>query len=272
MPGADGATSAGTTAAEIGEDAPDAPEGDAAGVDEVGAADVGKAPSTDTDEPTVVAGPAAVEAERPTGTDEPVDADDRADAEVPAREADPGGVGKAEPEGEGTAEPEGEAAPRTVRLADLRAPVIALVLALVAFALVGVVAFRDHGARERDARAATAAATGSLEQLLSYDYRTIGDQAQKNAGLLTGAFRTEYGTTMEQTIAPVAEKEKAVVQARASEAGVMGQTPDTVTVEVFVNQAKTAEGDDQPSVDQNRVIATMTRVGDRWLISGLSAF
>lgn len=164
------------------------------------------------------------------------------------------------------------AAPRTLTVGDLRVPLVALVVALLAFALVAAVGLRDHGARDRDARAATAAATAALEQLLSYDYRTLSDQARQKSALLTGEFRTEYAQTMEQTIAPVAEKEKAVVQARSYEAGVMGQTPDTVTVQVFVNQAKTAEGEEQPSIDQNRVIATMKRVQDRWLIEQLSAF
>ncbi|KRE61052.1 hypothetical protein ASG78_11920 [Nostocoides sp. Soil756] len=160
----------------------------------------------------------------------------------------------------------------SLTLRDLRAPLVALLVVVLLFAAVASVSLRDHGARERDARAATAAARTSLEALLSYDYQTIAAQAQQNTALLTGAFRTEYGQTMQKTIAPVAEKEKAVVRARSYEAGVMGQTPDTVTVEVFLNQAKTSTGQAQPSIDQNRVIATMQRVGDRWLISGLSAF
>lgn len=161
---------------------------------------------------------------------------------------------------------------RPLTLRDLRVPFVVLVVAVLACAAVAVLALRDHDARDRDARAATAAATASLERLLSYDHRTIAAQAEENSALLTGQFRTEYASTMARTIAPLAEKEKTVVQARSLVAGVMGQTPDTVTVEVFVDQAKTSEGDDEPSVDQNRVIATMQRVGDRWLIAKLSAF
>lgn len=152
------------------------------------------------------------------------------------------------------------------------APLVALVLALVAFALVLTVSLRDPNAREADARAATAAARTSLEQLLSYSYQTLDQQAAANAALLTGAFKGEYATTMRETIAPVAVKDEVTVRARSYEAGVMGQTPDTVTVQVFLNQAKTAKGEEQPSVDQNRVIATMRRVEGRWLIEKLSAY
>lgn len=152
------------------------------------------------------------------------------------------------------------------------APLTALVLALLAFALVLTVSLRDPGAREADARAATASARTSLEQLLSYSYQTLDQQAAANAALLTGAFKGEYAKTMSETIAPVAVKDEVTVRARSYEAGVMGQTPDTVTVQVFLNQAKTAKGEEQPSVDQNRVIATMRRVEGRWLIEKLSAY
>jgi Mce-associated membrane protein len=62
------------------------------------------------------------------------------------------------------------------------------------------------------------------------------------------------------------------VRARTYEAGVMSQGADTVTVQLFVNQAKTAQGQEQPSVDQNRVIATMRRVDGRWLVARLAAY
>lgn len=151
-------------------------------------------------------------------------------------------------------------------------PLAALVVALAAFGLVLAVSLPDPHARERDARAATAAARTSLEQLLSYSYQTLDAQTQANAELLTGSFRAEYAQTMKSTIAPIAEKDEVVVRARTYEAGVMGQTPDTVTVQVFLNQAKTSAGQDQPSVDQNRVIATMRRVDGRWLVEKLSAY
>jgi Mce-associated membrane protein len=52
----------------------------------------------------------------------------------------------------------------------------------------------------------------------------------------------------------------------------MSQGEDTVTVQLFVTQARTAQGQEQPSVDQNRVIATMRRVDGRWLVARLAAY
>ena len=40
----------------------------------------------------------------------------------------------------------------------------------------------------------------------------------------------------------------------------------------FVNQARVGTDQKEPVVDQNRVIATMSKVGDRWLISKVEAF
>ena len=62
------------------------------------------------------------------------------------------------------------------------------------------------------------------------------------------------------------------LQARVSEVGVVSQSDDTVTVQAFVNQARTSETQKEPAIDQNRVLATMTRVGNRWLVSGLKAY
>jgi Mce-associated membrane protein len=77
---------------------------------------------------------------------------------------------------------------------------------------------------------------------------------------------------MDKDIKPLAVKNQTVVQARVSDIGVMSSTPTTVKVLAFVNQAKVGADQKTPAVDQNRVIATLTQVGDRWLISKVEAF
>lgn len=154
----------------------------------------------------------------------------------------------------------------------LRLPAAALALSLLALAAVAGVSVGDPAARERDSRAATAAARTALEQLLSYDHETIATTVDTNGALLTGGFRQEYASTMRTRIAPLAQQEKAVVRARTYEAGVVSRSADEVVVQVFLNQARTAAGQDQPAIDQNRVIATMRRVDGRWLVARLSAY
>jgi len=77
---------------------------------------------------------------------------------------------------------------------------------------------------------------------------------------------------MKTQIAPLATKNQSTVQAQVVEAGVQSQKAGTVVVQAFVNQTRTSQTDATPVIDQNRVIATMTRVDGHWLISKLTAY
>jgi Mce-associated membrane protein len=152
------------------------------------------------------------------------------------------------------------------------APLVALVAALAVLGAVVGVSLRDADATSRAERAATNQARASIEQMLSYNYKTIDAQAAQIEGLLTGSFKDEFSQAMDKDIKPLAVKNQTVVQARVSDLGVMRSGPRTVTVLAFVNQAKIGADEKQPAVDQNRVIATMSKVGDRWLVSRVQAF
>lgn len=152
------------------------------------------------------------------------------------------------------------------------APVAALVASLALLGVLAGVSLRDTGAQARAERAAASQARTSVEQMLSYHYKTIDAQAAQIESLLTGSFKSEFSTAMGQEIKPLAVKNQTVVQAKASDVGVMSSTPTTVKVLVFVNQAKVGADSQTPAVDQNRVIATMSKVGERWLISKVEAF
>lgn len=151
-------------------------------------------------------------------------------------------------------------------------PALALALSLALLATVLLVTRHDPEQRSRDASAARATARSTLEQVLSYNHETMTQQIPANQALLTGTFKDEFAATMTKTIVPLAQKDKTVVKARAYEVGVMSQTDDTVVVQAFVNQARTSDTQKEPSVDQNRVIATMEHVGNRWLVSALKAY
>ena len=134
------------------------------------------------------------------------------------------------------------------------------------------VSLRDPGAQARADRAAASQARTSVEQLLSYSWKTIDAQAARADGLLTGSFKGEFADAMAKDVKPLAVKNQTVVQAKASDAGVLSSSPTTVKVLVFVNQARVGADQKQPVVDQNRVVATMTKVGERWLVSKVDAF
>jgi Mce-associated membrane protein len=72
-------------------------------------------------------------------------------------------------------------------------------------------------------------------------------------------------------VRPSAEQYKAVVKAQVVAISVVRSTPDRVVLLLFVNQTTTSTRLDGPKVDLNRVRVTMSKAGDRWLISGLDA-
>jgi Mce-associated membrane protein len=152
------------------------------------------------------------------------------------------------------------------------APVVALVASLAALGVVLGVTLQDTAAQDRVDRAAASQARTSIEQMLSYNYKTIDGQAAQIEGLLTGSFKGEFTAAMDKDIKPMAVKNQTVVQAKVSDVGVMSSSPTSVKVLAFVNQARVGADQKQPVVDQNRVIATMTKVGDRWLVSRVDAF
>lgn len=149
---------------------------------------------------------------------------------------------------------------------------MALVAALALLGVGVALLAAPPDARARSDRAAASQARTSIEQLLSYDYKTIDAQAAQALGLLTGPFRDEFAAAMDRDIKPLAVKQQTVVRAKVSDVGVMTSSPDTVKVLAFVNQARVGADQQQPVVDQNRVIATMSKVGQRWLISKVEAF
>jgi Mce-associated membrane protein len=216
-------------------------------------------PGVDATPPTAPAGP-TTPPETPTAAPA---AEDPA-AAPPARVIPPRA---AKPE-EATAPPR-EASPRARLLAwaGLGLSLVALAVSLLLWVESGRAADRRDGTR-----AATAAARTAVETMLSYDYKTFDQHTAQVDALLTGAFRTEFDNGTRQSVKPLAVANQAVVQARASEVGVMSASDNTVRVLAFVNQATTSAKLDRPQVDQNRVILTMSRVDDRWLVSKVEAF
>ena len=152
------------------------------------------------------------------------------------------------------------------------AALVALVAVLAVLGAVVGVSLRGSTAQAGTDRAAASQARTSIEQMLSYNYKTIDAQAAQIEGLLTGSFKGEFTAAMDKDIKPLAVKNQTVVQARVSDIGVMSSSATTVKVLAFVNQARIGSDQKDPVVDQNRVIATMSKVGDRWLISKVEAF
>jgi Mce-associated membrane protein len=159
------------------------------------------------------------------------------------------------------------------------ATALATALALAALATLAAVLAYSLPARLTDAdrTAAVSSARTTLESLLSYRGTDFDAHVAQVTPQLTSPFREQFATVATADIKPMAVKNAATVQAKVYEAGVMDATGDggdgsTVRVLAFVNQATTTATQKTPAIDQNRVIATMKKVGDRWLVGDLSAF
>jgi Mce-associated membrane protein len=125
---------------------------------------------------------------------------------------------------------------------------------------------------------ASAAAERALKAVLSYDYQHMEADRDRAVQYLTPRYKKDYLKTFNGLLAvgpdgspgPV-EKTKAVVAADVLDTGIVDAEADRVRVIAFVNQSS-VKGDGQPTVFQNRVVATMVHRGDSWLIDNLTSY
>jgi Mce-associated membrane protein len=125
---------------------------------------------------------------------------------------------------------------------------------------------------------ASAAAERALTAVLSYDYRHMDADRDRAARFLTPAYRKQYLKNFDDLLtkgpdgAPgPAVKTQAVVKADVLDTGIVDADPDRVRVIVFVNQSS-VKGTGQPTIFQDRVVATMRHRGDSWLVDDIKSY
>jgi Mce-associated membrane protein len=158
---------------------------------------------------------------------------------------------------------------RTPDLLLLVAGVVALALVLTAAAV--TVKARGEDRTERARTEAVAAAESRAVDLLSYDYRHLDRDFGRAEKGLTGQFAQDYAHTTDSVVRPTAEEVHAVVKAEVVSSSVVRAAQNKVVVLLFVNQTTTSTRVQGPQVDLNRVRMTLTRVGDDWKISAVTA-
>lgn len=110
-----------------------------------------------------------------------------------------------------------------------------------------------------------------VEKILSYDHKQIDQDVAQSTELMTETFSEEYTSTIEQ-VREEAITTESVVRAEVVASSVVSAEPDQVEALLFVNQTTTGKQVEEPRVDLNRVVVTLTRDGDQgWLVSGLDA-
>jgi Mce-associated membrane protein len=125
---------------------------------------------------------------------------------------------------------------------------------------------------------ASAAAERALTAVLSYDYRHMEADRDRAAQFLTPSYRKEYLKNFDDLLTKgpdgspgPAVKTQAVVKADVLDTAVVDADADRVRVLVFVNQSS-VKGTGQPTIFQDRVVATMRHRGDRWLVDDIKSY
>ena len=195
-----------------------------------------------------------VEEKTSTPADEPTEkADEPTEtAEEPTQEAEP-----AKPGGRGNWS-------RVVALGVL--PALALILALGA----GYLKWQDNSVRSSQiARIESVqAAKDTTIKMLSYQPDKVEQQLNDARGLLTGEFRDQYTSLINDVVIPGAKQKQITAVASVPEDGAasVSAEPNHAVVLVFVNQTVVV-GQDAPTDTASSVRVTLDKVGDHWLIS-----
>jgi Mce-associated membrane protein len=116
------------------------------------------------------------------------------------------------------------------------------------------------------AKEALRVAPGYVEQVISYDYRTLERDVPEAKKNLTGDFHGQYERSMAK-VAPTLVSNQAIQEAKATKAGVQDASAGEVSVLVFTQRLFTKADSEDPKVYQDRILVTLTKVDDRWLIS-----
>lgn len=174
------------------------------------------------------------------------------------------------------AEPSGEEEPkrrrRKVFPLSLSGPVTIAGTVLLA-ALAAGITFGLLVMENRDVEAAANEALGTARSyavtVTTYDYQNLDRNFADVLDGATGEFKDKY-TGASSTLRQFLQEAKATASGTVLEAGVKSATADRVEVMLFVNQTVTnAATADKPRFERNRVLMTLDKHGDRWLVSKL---
>ena len=117
------------------------------------------------------------------------------------------------------------------------------------------------------AAAPVAAAPEGVVAMLSYRPDRVREDLTAAAERMTGDFRTEYTTLINDVVAPGAEEQRISAEAAVPAAAVISADGDRARVLVYINQTTTV-GTEAPTDTQSSAHVDMQKVGDRWLIAG----
>ncbi|OJZ65095.1 hypothetical protein BRW64_14770 [Mycolicibacterium diernhoferi] len=146
-----------------------------------------------------------------------------------------------------------------------------LVLPLLVMALaagVGYLKWQASSAAPSGGESATVvmAATEGATAMLSYRADHVREDLTAASERMTGNFRAEYTTLINDVVIPGAEQKRISAVATVPAAALVFADTDRAQVLVYINQTTTI-GADPPTDTQSSAHVDMEKVGDTWLIS-----
>lgn len=166
----------------------------------------------------------------------------------------------------------------TVRVTQL--PHVKVLPALLALLFVastalaaGLLYFQYRPDRATDAAAAKAAITAASEgtvAILSYSPDTFEHDFSSAKSRLTGDFLSYYSQFTQEIVGPAAKQKSVKTSAVVVRAAASELHPDSAVVLVFINQSTSSADRPEPALSSSSVLVTVTKAGDKWLISSFN--
>lgn len=117
---------------------------------------------------------------------------------------------------------------------------------------------------------AMAAAADATRKVLSYTAETLDADIEAARATLAGDMASQYAETMDR-IRSQAEQDGTAVEAEVVARSIISVTARDAKVLLFVNQTTTGPRLEEPRVERNRVVVTLHRDDDTWLVTDLDA-
>ena len=118
---------------------------------------------------------------------------------------------------------------------------------------------------------APAQAEKAAVRILGYDYKTLRADADEAKDYMTKEYAATFQNTVDNLLRAPAKQVRAHVEAKVMKSGVSSASPSKVEVLMFVDQVSTTTNNAEPQTSLNRVVFTMVKQGDRWLVSDITA-
>lgn len=142
-----------------------------------------------------------------------------------------------------------------------------VIIGLAVALIVSQVQLSSQNSQNADRTSALASAKAYAIDVASYSYQHLNHDFGRVESESTPAFRHNF-TQSSDSLAKVLVQYKAVATAKVVHAAVESVDSSQAVVLLFVNQsvANSAQG---KTTDYNRIVVTLARSGDRWLLADL---